>query len=344
MARRRTAESLAGLALVLNMAGCASVVGKSAPQVVKIDSTPGEADVVVSDVDAQKEIFKGKTPALVSLEKKKGYFKGRNYSAAVSKPGYQSYVVPLRPRVNGWYALGNLFVPYAGIAGWLAVDPLTGAMWSYRDRVDVKLEQGTGTVVAERPSNPLRRRENPSVLPETSLSLGGATGTGRMSDFGGSFHAGLSFDVPAGKNLLAGFEFSGNGRHVVDEKALGPAAPPFISEVNVAHAGLRVKAPFRLAGDLSARPVLGLGYYQLNFYERHGHFDKAGNYLGHTDPMPRVDTKHYFGGSGGLALVLEMGESFSVGPEVRFHQLANGGRFGAPSFLTTTLSLSTSFH
>lgn len=119
-----------GLAGILSvwMNGCASIIGKSAPQSITLDSVPAGANVLVNDRSDGRKVFEGVTPTLVKLDKKKSFFSGRRYEVIISKEGYRDSVVYVSPRVGGWYLLGNLV--FGGPIGWLIVDPASGAMWN----------------------------------------------------------------------------------------------------------------------------------------------------------------------------------------------------------------------
>ncbi|NCO68699.1 MAG: hypothetical protein COY75_06945 [Nitrospirae bacterium CG_4_10_14_0_8_um_filter_41_23] len=126
--------------------GYASIIGKSGPETLNIRSAPEQASIVIIDEGASK-IFEGKTPTTVSLEKKKGYFRGKKYTVKISKPGYAEQTITVDTRLNGWYLGGNLI--FGGLIGWLIVDPVTGAMWTLdTNELNVTLEaskQSKGT-------------------------------------------------------------------------------------------------------------------------------------------------------------------------------------------------------
>lgn len=117
----------AGLLSVLVFAGCATIVGQSGPETLNIRSNPDQAAVSITDETGTK-IFEGRTPTMLSLEKKKGYFVGKKYSVTLAKEGFSNYLTSVDTRVNGWYIGGNLV--FGGLVGWLLVDPATGAMWT----------------------------------------------------------------------------------------------------------------------------------------------------------------------------------------------------------------------
>ena len=118
-------ELLAASPLLL--AGCASIV-KGSSQEVAINSEPSGASVRIVD-EGGTEVFSGVTPATARLEKKKSYFKGRDYTINLSMAGYSPREVKLERSASAWYIAGNIV--FGGLIGWLIVDPLTGAMWTY---------------------------------------------------------------------------------------------------------------------------------------------------------------------------------------------------------------------
>lgn len=119
---------------VLLLNGCASIVSKS-NWPVKIGSTPEGADVAITDVGDGKKIFTGKTPTIVTLSSRGGFFKGKTYSVAISKEGFQTQTAEIKSTLNGWY-IGNII--FGGLIGLLIVDPATGAMWTL-DPKDINL-------------------------------------------------------------------------------------------------------------------------------------------------------------------------------------------------------------
>jgi len=108
------------------LAGCATIMGKSAPETLNIRSTPDQAKVIITDESGTK-IFEGKTPTSLPLEKKKSYFGGKKYDVKISKEGYDDHVVTVDTKIGGWY-VGNIL--FGGPIGLLIIDPATGAMWT----------------------------------------------------------------------------------------------------------------------------------------------------------------------------------------------------------------------
>ena len=135
---RQFITNLLVLVFVIITMGCASIVG-SRMQVMTINSTPDQADVLIKD-EMNKNIFSGQTPASVTLKKGEGYFHGKDYIVTIHKEGYADRVVKIESRAGGWYLFGNLL--FGGLIGWFIVDPITGAMWTLKpEKVDETLER-----------------------------------------------------------------------------------------------------------------------------------------------------------------------------------------------------------
>lgn len=112
--------------LMLLVTGCATIMSEPDQQ-VQLQSSPSEAKVTVTDENGQK-VFSGTTPTSVVLQKAGGgYFDGKSYQVAFSKPGYKARNLAINSTPNGWYIGGN-FV-FGGLIGWLIVDPLSGSMY-----------------------------------------------------------------------------------------------------------------------------------------------------------------------------------------------------------------------
>jgi len=118
---------VAGSLLLTVFVGCATIIGRSSPEPLNVRSTPDQAVVVITDEGGIK-IFEGKTPTILSLEKKKGFFSGKKYNVTLSKDGFKDQSVVVDTKVGGWYLGGNLL--FGGLIGWFIVDPATGAMWT----------------------------------------------------------------------------------------------------------------------------------------------------------------------------------------------------------------------
>jgi len=113
---------------VLFLAGCATIVGERG-QSFNVSSNPDNADIVITDIKENRTVLKAKTPTVVYLDKKQGYFQGKTYNVKVRKNGCKDVEFDITNRVSGWY-IGN-FV-FGGLIGFIIVDPLTGAMWTLK--------------------------------------------------------------------------------------------------------------------------------------------------------------------------------------------------------------------
>ncbi len=149
-------------------ASCATIIGKSSPEPLNVRSTPDQARVVITD-EAGVKIFEGKTPTIVTLEKKRAFFSGKKYWVTLSKEGFKDHSVSVDTRVGGWYLGGNLL--FGGLIGYLIVDPATGAMWTLTtNEINAMLESlpssTTGHVVpTSQPNAPM-----PESQPSTPAS------------------------------------------------------------------------------------------------------------------------------------------------------------------------------
>jgi len=106
--------------------GCASIV-HNGTRTIEIASQPPGATASIRKSDTGEIVSVQSTPCTVSLEPKRGYFKGQSYTLKLELAGYQPTEVPLKASLSGWY-FGNLV--FGGLIGMLAVDPATGAMWN----------------------------------------------------------------------------------------------------------------------------------------------------------------------------------------------------------------------
>jgi len=122
--------------------GCASIVSKSSYQVA-INSQPDQADISITD-EKGKIIYTGKTPTIVTLDTKAGFFKGKDYAVTFSKEGYAKHTAQIKRGVDGWYIAGNLV--FGGLIGWLIVDPATGAMWTLPKEINATLSPNTSSI------------------------------------------------------------------------------------------------------------------------------------------------------------------------------------------------------
>lgn len=124
----------------LGLAGCASIFNGS-NQTVTIRSEPDGATLSVTNRAGEK-VHTATTPATLSLRRGAGYFKAETYTVLLSKPGFADKELTITASVNGWY-IGNIL--FGGLIGMLAVDPVTGAMYSFPEAVTGTLDAAAKT-------------------------------------------------------------------------------------------------------------------------------------------------------------------------------------------------------
>lgn len=134
------------LMLPLLFSNCASIVSKSSYP-VHIKTTPNGATISITDKKS-KEVFKGQSPATVTLKSGAGYFAKAEYQVRITAPGYAEQVIPVNYKLNGWY-FGNLLI--GGVLGMLIVDPITGAMWRL-DTPEINATLQTTTAFTREPT------------------------------------------------------------------------------------------------------------------------------------------------------------------------------------------------
>jgi hypothetical protein len=109
---------------VLLLSSCASIVSKSSYP-ISINSNPSEAKISITDKKGV-EVYSGNTPATLKLKAGSGFFGKAQYQVKFEKNGYDSKIVPVHFKLDGWY-FGNILL--GGVIGMLIVDPATGAMY-----------------------------------------------------------------------------------------------------------------------------------------------------------------------------------------------------------------------
>jgi hypothetical protein len=130
--------------LALSAGGCASIV-HGGNRLLTISSDPAGAKATISKANGGEVVSVTNTPCTVSLDPKRGYFKGQSYALKLELPGYQQAEVELRAELSGWY-WGNIL--FGGLIGMLAVDPATGAMWNIApNKIDQKLSPAQATLL-----------------------------------------------------------------------------------------------------------------------------------------------------------------------------------------------------
>ncbi len=125
------------VAVLMFHVGCASIIhGGREP--LALNSQPSGAEVVVVD-DRGTEVYRGQTPASVSLKPGRSYFKKVKYAITFTKPGLAPVTVHTDSKIVGWY-WANFAI--GGVSGFFIVDPLTGDMYTFkRKTVNVDLAQ-----------------------------------------------------------------------------------------------------------------------------------------------------------------------------------------------------------
>ncbi|MCW3107954.1 MAG: hypothetical protein JWQ09_2460 [Segetibacter sp.] len=124
------------------LSSCASIVSKSSYP-VSIRTNPVGSNVSITDKKG-KEVYKGQSPATVTLKSGAGFFSKAEYQVKLSSPGFAEKIVPINYKINGWY-FGNLLL--GGVVGMLIIDPATGAMWRIQDPViDENLVKTTASI------------------------------------------------------------------------------------------------------------------------------------------------------------------------------------------------------
>ncbi len=159
-------KTLAVLLAPTLLISCATIIGKSSPESLNVRSSPDQAQVVITD-EAGVKIFEGKTPTMISLEKKKGFFSGKKYRVTLSKEGFKDHSVVVDTRVGGWYVGGNLL--FGGLIGWLIVDPATGAMWTLTtNEINAMLESLPSSTAGQTPAaQPARQAPDVQQAPQS---------------------------------------------------------------------------------------------------------------------------------------------------------------------------------
>lgn len=158
----KTTTTIAAAA-VLALSGCASII-QGGTQPVTIRSVPDGAAITVSNRNGEK-VHAGTAPVTLTLNRGAGYFKPESYTIVVSKDGFDRKEMTITGTLSGWY-IGNIV--FGGLIGMLAVDPVTGAMYTLPDAVTATLDgtpakaaqaQSTLTVVSTESLTPQQRQQ-----------------------------------------------------------------------------------------------------------------------------------------------------------------------------------------
>ena len=128
-------HAIAASAVLFALTGCASIFNGTT-QAVTIKSTPEASNFAVT-TRAGEKIHAGTTPATLTLKRGYGYFKSEIYTVLLTKEGYANKELTIVGTMSGWY-IGNILL--GGLIGMLAVDPVTGAMYTFPETVSATLE------------------------------------------------------------------------------------------------------------------------------------------------------------------------------------------------------------
>ena len=104
-------------------------------------------------------IYTGTAPVTLTLKRGYGYFKSETYTVTLTKDGFATKELTITASLSGWY-IGNVLI--GGLIGMLAVDPLTGGMYTFPDSV-------TGTLDAA-PEKTSRISDTLTIVSTDSLS------------------------------------------------------------------------------------------------------------------------------------------------------------------------------
>jgi hypothetical protein len=134
---------IACLCLTLLAGGCASIV-HNGNRTVTIGTEPSGAKATVTKATGESVTVQT-TPCTVSLDPKRGYFKGQDYHLKLELAGYHTTEVALTPTLSGWY-FGNILI--GGLIGMVVVDPLTGSMWNIEPKnIQQKLSPAQASMI-----------------------------------------------------------------------------------------------------------------------------------------------------------------------------------------------------
>jgi hypothetical protein len=137
---------LVATTLAFSLGGCATVFNGESQSVV-IASKPEGAAVSVTN-SAGMAVHSGQTPLTLSLKRGAGYFKPESYTIRFEKAGHETKEVIVTGTMSGWY-IGNILV--GGLIGMLAVDPITGAMYTFPERIEHELAAAEGAKTSATP-------------------------------------------------------------------------------------------------------------------------------------------------------------------------------------------------
>lgn len=122
------------------LSGCATIFNGTT-QTISVNSEPDGATTTIQNTAGEK-LHVGTTPFTVTLKRGAGYFRAETYKLSFEKPGFAPLELEISGSLSGWY-IGNIL--FGGLIGMIAVDPVTGAMFSLPDTVKGTLEAAKTT-------------------------------------------------------------------------------------------------------------------------------------------------------------------------------------------------------
>jgi hypothetical protein len=175
------------------LSGCATIISGSRQKIDIITSEEGAKVEIINQNN--NKVFEQTTasfPTVARLKRGDGYFSGAEYRVEISKEGSEKRTAMLQTNFNAAPYLSNIIL--AGWVGWLIVDPITGAMWKFKEPI-IHADLNTGVVT-------------------------------RYSRSDGYFAA--RYWLPAGVNLESGWVW-GNGTFFGIDFGIGPGGEDFPS-------------------------------------------------------------------------------------------------------------------
>ena len=130
----RLSQAPAAAAVVVCLSGCASIFNGTTQPVV-FSSAPEGAALTITN-RAGEAVHTGTTPSTVTLKRGAGYFKSEAYTVNMKKDGFADASQHVDSQVSGWY-VANIML--GGLLGMLIVDPASGGMYSFPDKVQSTL-------------------------------------------------------------------------------------------------------------------------------------------------------------------------------------------------------------
>lgn len=153
---------LPAIAAALLLTNCATIIKRGGTQELAVDSQPSGLSFVVTKPGGEV-VASGRTPQSVKLDTGAGYFSPATYTIEVKRGGRLVGTHQVTSTISGWY-FGN--IAFGGLIGMLAVDPVTGAMYSLPKTVTV-----SGTATASHDGRSLKIASTASLTPAQRAQL-----------------------------------------------------------------------------------------------------------------------------------------------------------------------------